>query len=333
MLPQELSALTTSENQSASDWESFQELRSSLENTEQSHVEESAATPMMAQRNYEVHVYRTAFDTHLSQFAKDGGTWANFQCVADCIAYAAGRDLMNWSEMIAPLWRIPELSITRLGDDPLYDEAFQNVPQIALSPSRGGSGAAQLDAGGLYSNTCASYRIARMGNRLNHMFPQFQASTSSALERNCFHQSVGQLYPLVGTVEVGSSRTAPLAAIRRMFEWQSMNKWGEKKRQNYFNDRQGPGLWRWAGDERFKKDYDWGGLRSPDKLQRIYPEPSRCFTMDQIDERNYTLFPKGLFESDVESSGIYKAVHWNRRRCKVIIDEDGNCFKGYPLEE
>ncbi|MCB0346228.1 MAG: hypothetical protein KDD66_14010 [Bdellovibrionales bacterium] len=338
LMPAVIQQLKTTAGEQASNWASFNNLRNAPGNKGHSHMDESPLA-FMTHRNYEAHIYRTAFSFLVAQLAEEQD-WDQLQCLADCLKYDSETFPINWSELISPLWRIPELSIARLGDEDKYDDIYEDVVPYSLLPGlmyHGTSMSPLLPHSsgpkigiGLNLMTCGSYRVSEMDNKVNYMIPTILENDDEELALNCYHQSVGQLYPLIGTVDSDSARTAPIAAARRMFEWQSMSLWDDDLRQNYYNDRHEENLWRIPGQTTTLKF----GKRKPDKMQRIFPEPSKCFEINDADARNTSLFPKGMYEKDQEGVGIQKLVHWNRRRCRIVIDVfEADCFKGYPLEE
>jgi hypothetical protein len=335
IMPLALTQLKTKDGKTAFDMESFKQLRSDDKR------KGFTSTPDLNETNhFESRVHRTFFDYILAYISENTDVFEdiNLNCVADCLKYNANWFPINFSEaLISPLWRIPELSIARLNDEDDYDELYQNVFTKALTPGFLYHGLTKsplikvdgTDFGldiGLKRDTCSSYR----DNGIRDILPSIQANTDNEeLKKNCYHSSVGQLYPLVGSIDAPSERTSPIAAVRRMFEWQSMSLWGDTLRQNYFNDFDGDNLWRTPGETDTHTDN-----RKPDKLQRIRPAPSACYKMKDINERNGELWPKGLQEEDKDGIGVRKEVHWNRRRCRVWINiSELDCFAGKPLEE
>ncbi len=247
--------------------------------------------------------------------------------------------------------------LDKLFDSPLFAEPLSMLNEIPLlgeadalsflfeNPFASFLGAGGLKTLPLRNASCAAYRSGTFGKG-NDFFQEPHPLSSYApfrafpisglddvLERNCYHSTAGQLFPLIGTVDVASARTAPINAIRRMFEWQSMNLWTEYLGMNYFNDFKGKNLYRRPGRKKRRLTTRYKTRRA-DKLQRIFPSPSQCFKMKDINSRDKELFPKELFLDDKERVGVYKTVHWNRRRCRILIRLPSlRCFWGKPLEE
>lgn len=301
----------------------------------QSHVDDYGFHSGLRTRNYETHVYRPFLDTILATIAPrntTGVVYENPLCLLDCLPPGPfkedqdGRNprfAINWSEfLLAPFWRVPELSWARVllaageQEGQVLKPLYGTLPGLAyhgttLSPmlphpdTRPGQNV-------LPAFTCASYRAAKQSNPIAFaMRGQIWPLPLPEMDKLCYHQSLGQLYPLVGAIEVNGEATAPIAAVRRFFEWSSWGMWdvfeeglGFRIKTNSFEDRQG------------ETEY---GERPGDKLQRIFPKPSACYRVDDVDERNRELWPTGLVGEDKEFTGNRKEVHWNRRRCCISV--------------
>ncbi len=234
--------------------------------------------------------------------------------------------------------------------------ADSSILQLILETLETMKGAGWTGVAGLNNLICAAYRAS------NQYDPRFAANPhdknpiwvafmnadgdsplrhrrydeiDKELSKMCYHQSLDQLYPLMGSVWGNAERVAPITAIRRLWEWQSMNMWGKFLRQNFYNDfgtrRRSDEVTNFYRLPRLH--YVMKGKRKSDKIQRLYPSPTECFSMNQIDERNLELFPHEMFEED-NYNGTYKIVQWNRRVCLVVISVmSRRCFYGLPLEE
>lgn len=254
-------------------------------------------------RNYEAHVYRTFFDLVLTPEIYKMNPFVPLKCYPK-------RDnnlMLHWSEALAPIWRVSGFSNLRLfpPTPKPYREYYENAYWQSL-----------LSAMDPRSSSCASYRAKKFKNPIATLVPGIIPNDQvKGMEVNCYqHASLGQLFPIVGNVETNAETTAALVAGRRFLEWSSselaerLNITGSRK-TNFFNDRPGRNLYRKDGVTTIGDD------RRADKLQSIDPDNSGCFNIEEADERNRSLFPKGLLRPD--QLGNRKWVHWNARACCV----------------
>lgn len=308
----------------------------------QSHVDDTGFFPGQRVRNYESRLYRSFLD--LATAIADIPCWS--QCIPPVEEFA-----LNYSELLSPMWRIPELSVLRPLDNDKYADLYGELPLLALVPGWGALASGvnplelrpylnvdvpdvdlsgmpalveELTGGGvaLKTTTCASYRAAKMNNEIP-LHVRVWPTELENMDKLCYHQSLGQLYPLTGDIEVNSEVVGPVGGIRRIFEWGSMDVWGDFFRSNYYNDFKGENLYRRPSSQKTKK-----GNRKADKLQRLFPEPSECYKVKDVDERDHDLWPKGLIEE--EDLGDRRVAHWNRRRCCICACP--SCFE-IPTEE
>ena len=116
-----------------------------------------------------------------------------------------------------------------------------------------------------------------------------------------------------------------------MLEWTSFCVWPDKRKSNHFSDYDGmqytirthSSLADCQGEEQA------GYCRRTvpaDKLQRLYPEPSQCFTMKDVDKRKRPDLwnieePEGLVNP--EFFGESRFAFWNYRECCI-------CNPGQP---
>ena len=324
LLPQALTELKTKSGEKAQ----FPSGLRNNPNIGQSHTDDTGNLNSERTRMYESHVYRTYFDTLISILPMVP------QCIKKLIPPPPNkRFAVNWSEyVLAPFWRVPELSYTRTFPATTpgkYIQLFGSSPFVGTLAGteyhRTSMSPLLAHVPPKYNNvlnigTCASLRASdwnRFKNPINFVMDQrILPVGSEELRKICYHHSVGQLYPLTGDIEANAETTAVVGAMRRMMEWSSWEFWnsaslGFDMRTNYFNDFDGNNLFR-------KKNGSLdSGNRKPDKWQRVYPEPTGCFKMDDVDERNRSRFPIGMLNPSQKGSQRY--VHWNRRRACVSL--------------
>lgn len=175
-------------------------------------------------------------------------------------------------------WRLPEFSAL------LDEKKYQVSVPMSLA-----------DTGYWRKNSCASYR----SEKWEDVYGDLQSAvgiignTDSALSDICYYGG-GSLYPATGTL-MGHFSELPSAAYlaRRAIEVLA-----------HLKKKQGKGVPHFADKKR--------GKDSVDKLQRVFPEPTRCFQMQEIDERNEVLFPKDGVS--VDDLGSKRYVYWNKRQ-------------------
>lgn len=249
--------------------------------------------------------------------------------------------VFNMSEMMPQNWRIAELSSLRVSrGEQKYREVYGPVFDLQRSVSRrmfdrySHNPLVPQGAAGPYEhlpwqalrepvrrNMCASYRAAdgeAIGDALNATLMPWEelvpAERGSGVwpifERQCYHETFGELYPLTGAVQSNSPAIAPLLAARKFMEWASWRQWPWQIRANYFNDDHGQKqLFRRGGEDDGVKYDD----RRPDRIQRLFPERTGCFTTKDVHDRNLSDFPRDLVKR--EDEGEMRFVFWNRRRC------------------
>ncbi|MCB0343550.1 MAG: hypothetical protein KDD66_00460 [Bdellovibrionales bacterium] len=243
--------------------------------------------------------------------------------------------------LLSPMWRIPELSMLRgfnldfsgIAQDPgMITQFVQDIGQMFLDPNGavqvlGPTGTAMAvglayhgtskspflpQSNAPYINllpvgTCASYRALHgnpIASGLARPNPSVYPFNFPGMDKICYPSPLGQLYPLVGDVDVNSLRVAHMLASRRMLEWTSWNAW-----------RNLPAPLSNVMTQTSSVD------ESTDKWNRIYPSPSECFRFRDSSERNTSKFPKGMYTENLDDDipGETRTVRWKRHTCCIKV--------------
>ncbi|MCC6220479.1 MAG: hypothetical protein IT291_04465 [Deltaproteobacteria bacterium] len=221
----------------------------------------------------------------------------------------------GWTEEIlfAPTWRIAELSVN--ADEKLYKLSSPKVTEgsplgMIANKSHSNSNESYVE-----QNSCTSYRLYRAENEyrlengeskgkwdesadLARMFKGLEPLDNEDMEQICYRHGE-QLYPVVQNVMgIFSADTSTSYLARRAIELIS--------NPNINTTADYP-----------HRPPRFADLDKSDKLQRIYPgdKPSRCYSMDEVDEHDTVLFP-GNVEKESDEGG-FRYVYWNKRTACV----------------
>ncbi|MBL7661233.1 hypothetical protein JNK13_00630 [bacterium] len=251
------------------------------------------------ENTYEAHIYRTFFDYQVTSSLAGTGF---FLGAPACSLPPPERLIRDFTEAHPDYWRIPEMWPNRVhGGDGAYSGYYGPIVSLA------------------YKNSiCAKYR-AGLGSQISSMI-KIDPDYNPELAKLCMVQSenladLGQLFPTVWTTELQEPIAQIVMSVRAnsIFDWEGLE---GPNRSNYFNPVGGSNLYR------DQNNVTHVGDRPADKIQRIYPEPSGCFRMSDISERDQGLFPKGML---MEPYGNHKIVHWNRRRTCLCVSPSIHC--------
>jgi hypothetical protein len=196
----------------------------------------------------------------------------------------------GWTEELefAPYKRLPEASI--LADAEMYISSSPISTAIAEGPK-----GLVKDTSYAKHRSCASYRLAKWPGRYFDLLTSLGVTPLNlgALDKICYFGG-GELYPLVGSL-LGNFHplTGSNYIARRSLEIFSNP---NSNRRDY--PRRPP---RYADQD------------NVDKLQRLYPDgkASKCFRMNDVDERDKDLFPKDLERE--KHMGENRYIYWNKR--------------------
>lgn len=291
--------------------------------------------PMNISYHLEAHTYRLFVEGVINSFLH--------QICPKCFPKGIEEKMkLHFTEfLLSPMWRIPELSMLRgfnlnfgdIAQDPTAITEFVTGIEGLFQNGNGGiqilgptvtSMAAGLAYHGTskspflpqsdppYLNilpigTCASYR-ALHGNPIATAMmtpdPSIYPFNFPGMSDICYPSPLGQLYPLVGDLDVNSLRVAHMLASRRMLEWTSWSAWDSlpsplsniMTRTTKVNEGQ-------------------------DKFSRIYPAPSECFRFRDSSERNTGKFPKGMYEENLADDipGETRTLRWKRHTCCIKV--------------
>lgn len=222
-----------------------------------------------------------------------------------------------------PYWRFPAQSANLDTDAPGYPdkgadrlyavspEQFSSDPFPTSTPRLGGRNK-QFSR----NQACASYRADTWPDRYGDLTKAVNvvANTREHQEDVCY-KGGWDLYPLSGelTGSYGEQMTSAILT-RRAIELMSLVKG--------INGSKAP---------LFGRD----GRKSIDKLQRISPARTSCIGVEDIDDRNHSLFAPGALDPD--EAGSVRYVYWNKRQgcaCQyrgAVEPDDNDIFVPYLL--
>lgn len=240
-----------------------------------------------------------------------------------------GDDIKAWTEdtKYAKYWRIPEKSKDINGKFYAADVPFDTTSIHGIADFR-----EQVLKHTQYpmERSCDSYRLEEWDERYGELIHAGVQKVSSdvdpelkdALARSCYYGG-GELYPLVGGL-LGVYTESPASAYisRRAIELagQVSHKHLENRPANKTKQPDDKFRNHCGGEDhvnRFTRfidieDEEENRNRETDKLQRIYPDVTECFNMNQVDERDHELFPADLMKP--ENHGSIRYIYWNRRQ-------------------
>lgn len=227
-------------------------------------------------------------------FWYNGWRRGNDECFYDTLPPERGI-VAGWTEQPGWnfYWRIPEFSAV-LGDR--SPELYAASVPLSLA-----------DTTYWQTRSCGSYRISKWPDIYQDLTTAAgMIGMSSGPLRDICYKGGGQLYPVTGTM-MGHFHPLTSAAYfsRRAIELSS-----ELLRDEKFS---GDFPFNWVDiytGVPYFADRNRSG-DSIDKLQRVFPEPSKCFKIQQIMDRNRNLFPPDAERP--EGMGSTRYLYWNKR--------------------